>query len=92
MAESTEAAEAQDKKDKDYTIVVNAEEKTVEDATVSFDEVTTLAYPTPPYPQTLYNVTYRNAHKPKEGTLAEGQSVEVKKNGTVFNVKATDKS
>lgn len=51
-----------------------------------------MAYPTPPFADTFYTVTYRNAHEPKEGTLVEGQSVEVKKDGTIFNVKATDKS
>lgn len=92
MAENTASTEQQDKKDKDYTIIVNAEEKTVESEVVSFDEVTKLAYPTPPFADTFYTVTYRNAHKPKEGTLVEGQTVEVKKDGTIFNVKATDKS
>ena len=94
MSESTAAAnEAADKKkDKDYTIIVNAQPHTVEDEEVTFDEVTKLAYPTPPFADTLYTVTFRNAKKPKEGTLGEGQSVQVKKDGTIFNVKATDKS
>lgn len=94
MEESTAAASeaAETKKDKDFRIIVNGEPHTVEDEEVSFDEVTKLAYPTPPYPETMFTVTYRNAKKPKEGTLVEGQSVEVKKDGTIFNVKATDKS
>jgi hypothetical protein len=70
------------------TIIVNAEEKIVHDKDVSFDEVTKLAYPTPPYANTLFTVSYRKAHEPKEGTLVAGQSVEVKKSGTIFNVKA----
>jgi hypothetical protein len=40
----------------------------------------------------MFIITFRNAKKPKEGTLVEGQSVEVKKDGTIFNVKATDRS
>ena len=94
MSESTAAASeaADEKKDKDFRIIVNGEPKTVESEKVSFAEVTALAYPTPPFPETMFTVTYRNAKKPKEGTLVEGQSVEVKKNGTIFNVKATDKS
>lgn len=94
MSDSAAAtSEATDeKKDKDYTIIVNAQPHTVEDEEVTFDEVTKLAYPVPPYADTLYTVTFRNAKKPKEGSLGEGQSVQVKKGGTVFNVKATDKS
>ena len=71
MPETTIAAESATEKEKGATIIVNAEEKTVDDEIVSFDEVTKLAYPTPPYADTLFTVTYRNAHKPKEGTLVE---------------------
>jgi hypothetical protein len=91
MSESTAAGEAADK-DKDFRIIVNGEPKTVESEVVTFEQVTELAYPEPPFPETLFTVTFRNAKKPKEGRLVEGQSVEVKRNGTVFNVKATDKS
>ncbi len=72
--------------------VVNATTDTVPSRDVTYDEVTKLAYPPPPAPGTRYTVTFRNAHKPKEGSLAPGQSVEVKKEGTIFNVKATGKS
>lgn len=92
MPETADSAESAAEKDKAAKIIVNAEEKAVSDQTVTFEEVTKLAYPTPPYADTLFTVTYRNAHKPKEGTLVKGQSVEVKKTGTIFNVKATDKS
>lgn len=94
MADSTghEPREAEGKPEKDLLIIVNAEEKPVDSEIVTFDEITSLAYPTPPFPETMFTVTYRNARKPKEGSLVEGQSVEVKKRGTVFNVKATDKS
>jgi hypothetical protein len=93
MSESSAAAgKAADEKDKDFRIIVNGEPETVESEVVMFEQVTELAYPEPPFPETLFTVTYRNAKKPKEGRLVEGQSVEVKRNGTVFNVKATDKS
>lgn len=93
MSESAAAAsEAAKEKDKEFRIVVNGEPKTVESEEVSFEEVTKLAYPTPPFADTMFTVTFRNAKKPKEGTLVEGQSVEVKKDGTIFNVKATDRS
>lgn len=78
--------------DHEAQIVVNGEPKTVPTREVSYDEVTRLAYPTPPAPETRFTVTFRNAHKPKEGSLAPGETVEVKKEGTVFNVKATGKS
>ncbi len=83
---------ASDKHNKGFRIIVNAQPHVVDDETVTFDEVTKIAYPTPPYAETLYTVTFRNARKPKEGSLGEGQSVEVKKDGTIFNVKATDRS
>jgi hypothetical protein len=51
-----------------------------------------IAYPVSPSPETRYTVTYRKAEKPREGSLAPGQTVEVKKDGTTFNVKATGKS
>ena len=92
MAESAEAKNEAAEKDKDYRIIVNGEPIAVESEIVTFEQVTKLAYPEPPFPETLFTVTYRNAKKPKEGRLVEGQSVEVKRNGTVFNVKATDKS
>ena len=93
MSESAAAAgETADEKDRDFRIIVNGEPKTVESEIVTFEQVTTLAYAEPPFPETLFTVTYRNAKKPKEGRLVEGQSVEVKRNGTIFNVKATDKS
>ncbi len=93
MQEETEAlAEAHEKKVKEATIVVNAQEVTVDSETVSFEQVTAIAYPTPPAPNTRYTVTFRNAKEPKEGSLAPGESVEVKHKGTIFNVKATGKS
>lgn len=78
--------------DKDYEIVVNGELVVVEEELVTYEQVVTLAYPTPPSEETRFTVTFFKAHEPKEGTLTKGQHVEVKKRGTVFNVKATIKS
>jgi hypothetical protein len=83
---------ADHEKEKDFQIVVNGEQKTVQDESVSYEEIVKIAYPTPPAPDTLFTVTFRNAKKPKEGSLVPGQSVEVKKDVTIFNVKATGKS
>ena len=52
-----------------------------------------IAYPVPPTGTLIvYTVVYRNADEKKpDGTLVAGGSVKVK-DGTVFNVTATDKS
>jgi hypothetical protein len=77
---------------KEFVIIVNGEQKTVESKQVTYEQVVALAYPTPPDPNTIFTVTYRNAQKPHEGSLVEGQSVEVKKEGTIFNVFPTGRS
>ena len=92
MAEATEAVDEQTQHVKKIDIIVNGEPKTVPSETVTYDEVVNLAYPTPPAPNTRFTVTFRNAKKPKQGTLAPGGAAEVKEHGTIFNVKATDKS
>lgn len=76
---------------KEVTIYVNATPEIWKEKTISFEEVTKLAYPKPPYPQTEYQVVYAEAQGNKEGTLAEGQEVKIK-DGTQFDVTATDKS
>jgi len=77
----------------EFTIIINAEQKLVASEIVSYEEVVKLAYPTPPAPETRFTVTYRKAKEPNhEGSLAPGQSVEVRKDGTIFNVKPTGKS
>lgn len=74
------------------TIIVNAEQKPVPSRDVSYTEVVALAYPTPPSSDTTFTVTYRNAVEPKEGSLVNGQSVRVREEETIFNVRATGKS
>lgn len=76
----------------EITIIVNAREKKVNKHTLSFDEIVALAFENVQGDTTMYTVTYRNAdEEPRQGTLVSGQSVEVK-NGTIFNVTATNKA
>ncbi|MEO7261781.1 MAG: multiubiquitin domain-containing protein [Jatrophihabitantaceae bacterium] len=76
-----------------FVIIVNAAQHTAESPLVSYEQVVGIAYPTPPTPDTRFTVTYRKAVAPShEGSLVAGQSVEVKKKGTIFNVKATGRS
>ncbi|MEQ8471507.1 MAG: multiubiquitin domain-containing protein [Marinoscillum sp.] len=76
---------------KEITIYVNGTPEPWIGKIISFDEVVKLAYPTPPYANTEYQVVYAEAQGNKEGTLAEGQEVKIKE-GTQFDVTATDKS
>jgi hypothetical protein len=93
MADPSTEATDEAKHEKEFDIVVNGEPKTVDSRTVSYEQVVAIAYPTPPSPESRFTVTYRKAEKkPHEGSLAPGQSVDVKKDGTIFNVKATGKS
>jgi hypothetical protein len=85
-------AQAQSEQETEYAIVINGELAVVPHKQVSYEEAVAIAYPVPPSPETRYTVTYRKAEKPHEGSLAPGQTVEVKKDGTIFNVKATGKS
>lgn len=78
---------------KDYTVVVNAQEKQVTSKELTFEQVVDLAFPGGPRGGNwVFTVTYRKGDgKKAEGTLTAGESVKIK-NGTVFNVTATDKS
>jgi len=72
-------------------IIVNGREKIVMSKEVSFAEVVQLSGLTSG-PNTVFTVTYRHAagHK-HSGTLTEGETIKVK-DGTIFNVTATNKS
>jgi Multiubiquitin len=80
-------------KDRKFKIIVNLEEKVVDKRVLTFNEVVKLAYPhMQDGPDVIYTVTFKKAIGPeREGTLDEGQSVEIK-NGTIFNVRRTDRS
>jgi len=89
---ATSATEAGNKPTKEIRIIVNAEPKIVDSNIVSYEEVVRLAYPTPPAPNTYYTVTFRNAEGRKVGSLIPGQSVEVRDEGTIFDVTPTGRS
>ena len=83
--------EEKDLKD-EFEIVIDGELAVVPHEQVSYTEVVAIAYPVPPTADTLFTVTYRKAKQPREGELVEGQTVLVKKKGTVFDVTPTGKS
>lgn len=76
-----------------YTIYVNGEEKKVTTKTVTFEQLISLAFPTPPAGQNIiYTVSYEDGPPSNPmGSLVTGGKVKVK-NGMVFNVTPTDKS
>lgn len=76
-------------------IIINLEEKTVPAQAVTFDEIVRLAFPDKADdPNTTFKVTYRKAEGPNhEGSMVEGDTVEVKKGGkTSFTVVHATKS
>lgn len=79
---------------RDYTIYVNAELKTVHQRVLTFDEIVAIAFPNPqPGQDVRYTVSYKRAVKPKpQGRLKPGQSVTIRKHGTIFDVARTYKS
>lgn len=80
-------------KTKTTMIIVNAQQKTVDENDIAFDEVVALAFdPVPSGENIVITVSFsKGTDAKKEGTLQAGQSVKVK-NGMVFDVTATDKS
>ncbi|WP_219813235.1 multiubiquitin domain-containing protein [Rathayibacter sp. AY1A3] len=76
-----------------FEIRVNTERHTVAGPIVSFETIVGLAFPAPPTgSQLIFTVGYTRGAGPRPtGTLRAGESVTIK-NGTIFNVTATDKS
>lgn len=76
-----------------FDIRVNTEKHTVAGPNVSFETIVELAFPAPPTgSQLIFTVGYTRAAGPRPtGTLRAGETVTIK-NGTIFNVTATDKS
>jgi hypothetical protein len=89
----TAAATHEQGPDKDYAVVINGTAFTLENDTVSYEELGQLAYPNHD-PQAMFTVTYQHADDPHggKGTLVAGESVKVKKNGTTFSVRLTTRS
>ncbi len=77
----------------EYAIVINGELAVVPHQTVSYAEAVAIAFPVDPTPGAVYSVTYRKAKEPKhDGVLVAGETVRVKKEGTIFNVVIAGKS
>jgi len=76
-----------------FEIRVNTERHNVAGPIVSFETIVGLAFPAPPTgSQLIFTVGYaRGAGARPTGTLRAGETVTIK-NGTLFNVTATDKS
>jgi len=73
-------------------IIVNAQRKTWNNERISYSQVVDLAFPPPHTPTEMFTVQYSHGpHQNPQGTLAEGQDVQVK-SGMIFNVGRTDKS
>jgi hypothetical protein len=90
--DSTDTTEAH--KDKIFTIVVDTVPREVSSDIVSYEQVVEFAYPGQlGQPNVRFAVTYRHAKgESHRGTLTASETVEVKKEGTFFNVKRTTKS
>lgn len=78
--------------DKEFTIVINAREKTVNQRELTFEELVVLAFGPPNSDTSAYTITYQKGPEHKEkGSLVQGESVKLK-NDMIFNVVRTDKS
>lgn len=80
--------------EKDFWVIVNGRRKEVHKRHLSFSAVVELAFPdVPPKENIIYTVAYRNGGNDRrpEGTLVAGETVKIK-DGTIFDVTATDKS
>lgn len=87
--------ESQTNKSKDHeiTIVVNANQHTVDDKDISYSEVVHLGFPGAIIGgNVIYTVTYKKgpSHN-QQGSMDVGDTIKIKK-GMVFNVTPTDKS
>lgn len=80
--------------DRDLWVIVNGRRKDVHGRRLTFAEVVKLAFPeAPPSENVIYTVMYRNGGNERhpEGSIVTGESVKIK-DGTIFDVTATDKS
>ena len=93
MSETTVAEPTGQARGAEYAIVINGALAVVPHETVSYDEVVYIAYPVPPAPDTTYTVTFHDAKEPRrEGILVAGSTVQVRKEGTHFDVVEAGKS
>jgi hypothetical protein len=78
---------------KTFEIIVNSRPRTVNAATVTFEQIVQLAFPGQHEPNVVFSMTYRHAAStPHAGELGAGGLVDVKKKGSVFNVTRTVQS
>lgn len=90
---SVPVQEHSDKKTEEFEVVINGTAFTLDHDTVTYEELGQLAFPGHD-PEAMFTVTYRHADTPHggSGTLVAGESVKVKKKGTMFNVRLTTRS
>jgi hypothetical protein len=91
MGNTSEQANKGQGHEKEFTIIVNGRSKKVTSNELSYQDVVNLAFDNnpPTGPNIVITVTYKI--EGKQGTLLPGGTVTIK-NGTIFNVTATDKS
>jgi hypothetical protein len=76
-----------------FEITVNSRLRTLNDRRVSFEQIVQLAFPGQHDTNVEFSMTYRHAASmPPAGELAAGGFIEVKKEGTIFNVTRTVQS
>lgn len=76
-----------------FEIIVNSRPRTVDDRTVTFEQIAQFAFPGQHEANVVFSMTFRQAAStPHAGELGAGGTVDVKKKGTVFNVTRTVQS
>lgn len=75
---------------REFSIIVNGQQKAVKTRRVSYEQVVRLAFD--PVPQNYVKVNYFNAAEDREGILKPHQKVRIKPEGTVFCVTETGES
>lgn len=90
MSEST----VPDADDREHRVIVNGQEHQVAGRDVTYEQILEIAYPDRVIDEnTTYVMLYRKAaHKPHEGVLTLGGSVQIRNKETVFNVDAATRS
>lgn len=75
------------------TVIINGRPREIDKRTLSFSEIVSIAFPgVPTAPNIAYTVVYKNGPvDTPEGSLVEGQSVNIKER-MIINVSKTDKS
>jgi len=76
----------------EYTLVVNGRDRPFHKKKAEYKDIVPLAYENPDYDQYLYTVTYFKGESDQEGDLIDGDKGVPVKDGTVFNVRRSDKS